>query len=155
MDTVMDLLDEKLRAGRSRPGAGCGPIGTTPDTTVREATRCMNDHGIGALIVMRDRRLAGIFTERDVLRRIVAESRSPDTTRVGEVMTVDVICCSPACAIDDVAEQMWRHRVRHVPVIDAGGDVVGMVSIGDVNVHRHAQCELALHHMEQYVHGRT
>ena len=128
---------------------------TAPDTTVREATRCMNDHGIGALIVMRDRRLAGIFTERDVLRRIVAESRSPDTTRVGEVMTVDVICCSPACAIDDVAEQMWRHRVRHVPVIDAGGDVVGMVSIGDVNVHRHAQCELALHHMEQYVLGRT
>jgi len=155
MHTVMDLLEEKSRAGRTRPGAGCGPICTTPDATVREATQRMNDHGIGSLVVLRDRRLAGIFTERDVLRRVVAESRSPDTTRVGEVMTVDVICCSPAAGIDEVAEQMWRHRVRHVPVLDGDGDVVGMVSIGDVNVHRHAQCELALHHMEQYVHGRT
>ncbi|MFM7107116.1 MAG: CBS domain-containing protein, partial [Planctomycetaceae bacterium] len=102
MDTVEILLDEKARAGRVRPGAGCGPIVTSPEATVREATRRMNDQGIGALIVMRNRRLAGIFTERDVLRRVVAESRSPDTTLVGEVMTLNVLCCSPDSSIDDV-----------------------------------------------------
>jgi len=155
MECVMDLLDEKVRAGRSRPGAGCGPIVTTPDTTVREATRRMNDQSIGSLIVMRNHRLAGIFTERDVLRRVVAEARSPDTTLVGEVMTRTVLCCSPESGIDQVADQMRLHRVRHVPVVDGDGEVVGMVSIGDVNAHRHARCEMALHQMEQYVHGRA
>lgn len=155
METVFDLLEEKMRAGRGRPGEGCGPISTTLDATVLEATRRMNDHGIGSLVVMRGRRLVGIFTERDVLRRVVAQSRSPDTTLVVEVMTTEVLCCSPGCGIDEVAGRMHEHRIRHMPVLDADGDVVGMVSIGDVNAHRRARCEFALHHMEQYLHGRA
>ncbi len=155
METVFDLLDEKMRAGRSRPGAGCDLVATTPEATVREATRLMNEHGIGSVIVMNGRELAGIFTERDVLRRVVVESRSPDATLVREVMTANVLFCSLEATIDDVADQMRRHRVRHVPVLDADREVVGMVSIGDVNAHRHACCERTLYHMEQYLHGRA
>ena len=93
MNTVMDLLHSKPRR----------VICTSPDATVRQATRLINDHGIGALLVTNDGRIRGIFTERDVLRRIVADGRSPDDTQVGEVMTADVVCCGPDTSIEEVA----------------------------------------------------
>jgi len=141
MDTVSDLLHAK----------GPGYVGVSSETSVREAAHVMNRHGIGSVIVLDHGRLAGIFTERDVLRRVVAESRHPESTHVGDVMTVDVICCSPSMAADDVAELMRARRVRHLPVVDDDGIVIGLVSIGDVNAHRFASCEVALHQVQDYV----
>lgn len=146
MDTVLDLVHAK-----PRPGV----VAIGPAASVREATLLMNEHGIGSLLVTDDRRLVGIFTERDVLRRVVAESRSPDETPVAEVMTRDVLCCGPATGIDEVAELMRRRRVRHVPVVDADDAVVGLVSIGDVNAHRFACCETALHQVQDYILRRS
>jgi CBS domain-containing protein len=80
MDTVLDLLHLKDRR----------VVVTSAAATVRQATRLMNDHAIGSLLVTAGSRLTGIFTERDVLRRVDAEGRSPDSTTVGEVMTGDV-----------------------------------------------------------------
>lgn len=155
MTLVCDLLHDKTRCGGTRPGTGGDVVSTTPDTIVREATMLMNDRCIGSLLVIQGRHLVGIFTERDVLRRVVAESRSPDTTRVGDVMTVSVVCCAPESSVDDVADLMRQHRVRHVPVVDAHDEVVGIVSIGDVNARRFASCELALQQMEEYVYRRA
>ena len=85
METIRDLLQEK----------GHRPLCVTlPGSSVLEATRLMNAERIGAVLVVHDRRLAGIFTERDVLRRVVADGRVPDLTPVAEVMTADVLCWS-------------------------------------------------------------
>jgi CBS domain-containing protein len=146
MDSIREML-----AAKSLPGV----VVTTPRATVREATTLMNDHGIGSLLVISEKRLVGIFTERDVLRRVVAEGRSPDVTPVGEVMTGDVLCCGPQAGVDEVADLMRRHRVRHVPVIDADDEVLGLVSIGDINAWRFASCETVLHQMEEYLYRRA
>jgi CBS domain-containing protein len=145
MDTVSELLAAKPRR----------VIGTSASASVREATRLMNEHGIGSLLVIAGGRLEGIFTERDVLRRVVAEGRSPDATSVGEVMTRDLICCSPGDAVDELADVMRVRRVRHVPVVDAGDRVVGLVSIGDVNAHRFAACATELVQVRDYILGRV
>ena len=146
METVLDLLHAKSLRGL---------VAVPPEATVWEATALMNDQGIGSVLVVRGRRLVGIFTERDVLRRIVGESRSPADTPVADVMTADVICCGQEMGIDEIAELMRSHRVRHLPVLDADGDVIGVVSIGDVNAHRFACCETALHQVEDYIHRRA
>lgn len=145
MDTVCDLLHAKT----------CRTIGTSPDATVRQATQLMNDHGIGSLLVTSGVRLLGIFTERDVLRRIVAEGRSPDETRVGEVMTTGVFCCSPDASIEAVADIMRCRRVRHVPVVDADRAVVGLVSIGDINARRFNACASELVQVRDYIMGQA
>jgi CBS domain-containing protein len=148
-DTLMETVHVLLNAKPWKV------IATSAAASVREATRLMNDHGIGALMVLAGGRLQGIFTERDVLRRVVAEARSPDTTSVGEVMTRDVICCSPDDSVEEVADVMRHRRVRHVPVVDAAGRVMGLVSIGDVNARRFAACETELVQVRDYILGRA
>jgi CBS domain-containing protein len=100
-------------------------------------------------------KLVGMFTERDVLRRVVAEMRRPEETLVADVMTAEVLCCAPETSIDEVSEVMRRQRVRHLPVVDGEGLVVGIVSIGDVNAQRFSSCEVALHQVEEYIHRRA
>ena len=75
---------------------------TTPGTTVLMATQKMNQYKLGALIVMQGNEVAGIFTERDVLRRVVAEQRDPSTTTVAEVMTTTVTTVKPDTDLDEV-----------------------------------------------------
>jgi CBS domain-containing protein len=146
METVMDIL----RFKGFRP-----PVATTPAASVLEATRLMNDERIGAVLVMHGGRVVGMFTERDVLRRVVAEMRRPEETLVAEVMTEEVLCCDVETPIDEVGEIMRRQRVRHLPVVDGDGLVVGLVSIGDVNAQRFTSCEIALHQVEDYIHRRA
>jgi len=145
METVLELLRERPRR----------LVTATARETVLEATQRMNDEGVGSVLVMEGRRLVGIFTERDVLRRVVGDLRPPERTLVAEVMTTDVVCCPPEASFDDLAEVMRRRRIRHVPVVDAEGDVVGLVSIGDVNACRFTRCEVALHQVEDYVWRRA
>jgi CBS domain-containing protein len=144
MDTILELLQLKARR----------VVTTSPPATVRQATRLMNDHAIGSLLITSGGRLLGIFTERDVLRRVVAEGRSPDSTTVGEVMTSDVVCCSPESSVEEVADLMRRRRVRHVPVLAGDDEVVGLVSIGDINAHRFAVCATELVQVREYIMGR-
>ncbi len=145
METVLELLRERPRRLVTASGRD----------TVLEATQRMNDEGVGSVLVMDGRRLVGIFTERDVLRRVVGEHRAPERTLVADVMTSDVVCCPPEASFDVLAELMRRRRIRHVPVVDAAGAVVGLVSIGDVNACRFSRCEVALHQVEDYVWRRA
>jgi len=145
MDSILDLLQSKPRQ----------VIATSPEATVRQATRLMNDHGIGSLLVTSGGRLVGIFTERDVLRRVVAEGRSPDATPVRDVMTHHVVCCGPADSVEEVADTMRRRRVRHVPVVGEFDSVVGLVSIGDINAHRFNACASELVQVRGYIMDRA
>lgn len=123
--------------------------------TVLEATKRMNQHKIGALVVMVDDQVAGIFTERDVLRRVVAEERAPATLAVGDVMSKELICCEPDTDLDDVASIMKQRRIRHIPVCGEGGKLLGMVSIGDVNAHYASTQEQTIHFLHDYIYGRA
>lgn len=146
MDTIGEVMRRKM---------GGEIVSVRPDMTVLAATQVMNEWSIGCVLVTRGARLLGIFTERDVLRRVVGESRDPRDTPVRDVMTIDVVCCTPENTVDEVAELMRRRRVRHLPVIDANEQVVGLVSIGDVNAFRYCACEVALHQVEDYLHRRS
>ena len=145
MPTVRDVIAAK------------GQSLTTIDShaSVLDATRKMNQHKIGALVVMEDGRVAGMFTERDVLTRVISEELPPAAVEVGMVMTREVICCAMNDDLDDVSAIMKTKRVRHVPVCDPDGTLHGMVSIGDVNAHYASNAAQTIHFLNDYIYGRV
>ena len=127
----------------------------SPDTTVFDAIVQMNQHKIGAVLVMKREQVVGIFTERDVLRRVIGEERPPRKVTVGEVMTKDIICCEPDTDLEDVATIMKTRKIRHIPVCDGDGKVHGMVSIGDLNAYHTTNQEAQIHFLSEYIYGRV
>jgi len=103
----------------------------TPDTTVTECVRQMNELKIGAMLVMEGERLAGIFTERDAMTRVLGGGLDPTRTPVAEVMSSDPVCVSPSTTLAEARALVTTKRIRHLPVVD-DGKVVGMVSSGDL-----------------------
>jgi CBS domain-containing protein len=103
----------------------------SPGATVVEAVRSMNEHGIGALLVLEGDAPVGIFTERDVLRRVLDAGRDPAATRVSEVMTEKLVCVGPGTTVEEAMAVITERRCRHLPVTE-GGKVLGMVSSGDL-----------------------
>ena len=102
-----------------------------PDSTVDAAVSEMNRQRIGSIIVQEAGRVVGIFTERDVLTRVVAAARDPKATTVREVMTTDFLFIGEATSVEDAMQMMTDKRVRHLPVLD-GEKLLGLISIGDV-----------------------
>jgi signal-transduction protein with cAMP-binding, CBS, and nucleotidyltransferase domain len=100
--------------------------------TVYDAIALMADKQIGALLVMENSRLLGMLSERDYARKVILRGRSSKETRVDEIMSSDPATITPDCPIDDAMRMMTESRVRHLPVVDAHGTVVGIVSIGDL-----------------------
>jgi CBS domain-containing protein len=145
MPTVEDVLAVK--------GSQVHTVG--PTATVLEAIRKMNQHKIGALLVMQGSHVAGIFTERDVLRRVVLSDRPLAELSVAEVMTSDVICVRPETDLDEVSQIMKTKKIRHVPVCDETGQLHGMVSIGDVNAYHASNQEATIHFLHEYIYGRA
>ncbi|MDW8263462.1 MAG: CBS domain-containing protein [Phycisphaerales bacterium] len=145
MYTAKDILREK----------GGGVYCTTPATTVLDAIHQMNRHKIGALVVMEQDQVVGIFTERDVLRRVIGEGRSPGETSVGEVMTRQVVCCRPDHELSEMAAIMQKQRIRHLPVVDESGHLHGLISIGDINACHASEQEQQIHFLNDYIFGRA
>ena len=145
MPTVQDVLAVK----------GTSVHSIEPSATVLAATQKMNAHKLGALLVMQEGQVAGIFTERDVLRRVVAEQRDPSTCTVAEVMTSDVICCHPDDDLEEISAVMQQKRVRHIPVCDHNGRMLGMISIGDVNAYHATNQEAHINFLSEYIYGRV
>lgn len=142
MGTVNDIL--------SRKGAAVHAVEATAD--VLAAARVMNEHKIGSLTVNLDGRMVGILTERDILTRVVAEHRDPASTKVGEVMTREVLTCRPTTRLNEARKVMREKRIRHLPVV-TDGEVVGMVSIGDLNHAEHGILVETIQSMEMYIAG--
>ena len=128
---------------------------TGPAATVLQAALMMNEHRIGSLVVVEGARVVGILTERDVLQRVVAGRRDPQTTRVADVMTTEVVCCSPETTVDEARGAMRDRRIRHLPVADADGRLLGLISIGDLNAQLQAAQEQTLFLLHEYIHGRA
>ena len=115
----------------------------------------MNRHQIGSLVVVEGGRVVGIFTERDVLRRVVAAEKQPSKITVGEVMTREVMCCSPDADMEEVRELLRTRRIRHLPVSDPRGGLLGLVSIGDVNAFYASQQNRNIEMLHSYIYGRA
>jgi len=108
------------------------PVTVRPDDTVWDAVVKMDELGIGALPVVDDEgRLVGIFTERDLLRRVVAKRRDPERTLIREVMTPDPVYATPDDTLEDAKRLMARVKSRHLPIVE-GGRLVGIISIRDI-----------------------
>jgi CBS domain-containing protein len=145
MVTVRDILTHK----------GSQVLTIHRDASVLEAALLMNQHRVGSVVVTEDSRIAGIFTERDILRRIVAERRDPATTRVADVMTAEVVCCTPETALEEARGAMKHRRIRHLPVADGDGRLLGLVSIGDLNAHQATSQEQTIYLLHEYLYGRV
>ncbi len=122
----------------------------SPGATALEAARLMDEYGIGALVVLDGQSVVGIFTERDLMRRVVVLERDPATVIVSAVMTGQVYCCSSDTSTDELRNLMREKRIRHVPVVD-DGRLVGMLSIGDLNVARDRTQEETILFLEQFM----
>ena len=160
MTLIKDLLAQK----------GTQVLTVSDTLTVLEATQKMNEHKIGALLVLQSQagqaapesdaandapRMVGMFTERDVLRRVVAAMRDPARTTVAEVMTTEVVICTPNTPVEEAALLMKDQRVRHLPVLDENGVLRGLISLGDINAHHVRDQELTIHTLHEYIHGRV
>ncbi len=103
----------------------------TPNVNVRDAAQQMTERNIGAAAVVDSGRLAGIFTERDLMSRVVAKGLDPNDTTVGVVMSTELVVANPRENVDSALQKMQAIRARHLPVVD-DGKLVGMISIRDL-----------------------
>ena len=123
----------------------------SPDTSVLDASRIMNDQHIGSLVVVgAEGGLVGIVTERDFLRRVIAEKCDPEQTRVSEIMTRAILTCTPDTKLDVVRATMRERRVRHMPIIESDR-LVGMISIGDLNFAESQALTEQVEQLEMYI----
>jgi CBS domain-containing protein len=128
-------------------------VSVSPDATVQAAAETMNQVRVGAVVVLDGDRLVGMFTERDVLTRVVAAGRDPAQTPVKDVMSTPVHQCSPDTPLAECEWMMSNKRFRHAPVVDQG-KVVGVISSGDLMANTLAFQEQMLEYLNEYLFGR-
>ncbi len=158
-DAALHRLRSKLAAMNtpialllSRKGSAVYSVAAT--ATVSDAVRVMNQHKVGSILVMSGGELSGIFTERDVLTRVIAAGRVPTTTAIAEVMTQNPVTVGPHATVEDVMTLISEKRCRHLPVLEEGGNrVIGMISIGDVLRWLVESHRAEADHLRTYVHG--
>jgi len=119
-------------------------ISTGPEESVASGARRMAEHRIGALLVVEDGRLVGIFSERDLLKRVVAEGRDPQTTKIGDVCSTNVATVSESADPATCARLIRDRGFRHLPVVDDDGSPVGILSARDFLQHIADELEVLL-----------
>jgi len=140
--TVRQILEQK----------GTGVHSVEPSISVFEALSIMAKHDIGAVLVIENNRLAGIFTERDYARKIALKGLSSKDVKVGDLMTANLCTVTPSQTVDDVMNIMTQNRFRHLPVVDHG-KIAGIVTIGDVVKSIIVQQEETISHLSNYIAG--
>ncbi len=142
MHNVRQILDKK----------GGDIWSVEPGDLVIDAVRRMAEYRIGAMLVMRDGQMVGMFSERDYARKVILAGRSSRETRVEEVMTAPVITLDPRATAEEGLALMTRKRIRHLPVVDQGA-LIGLVSIGDLVNAVIGDQRLLIEQLEMYVRG--
>lgn len=141
------LIGEVLR----RKGSDVATV--APEATISEVLELLARHGVGALVVSSDgSTVAGIISERDVVRALAADGRDVVDRSAAEVMTREVVTCSETATIDQLMDEMTERRFRHVPVTE-DGRLVGIVSIGDVVNARVRTLETETRQLTNYISG--
>lgn len=123
-----------------------------PDSTVFDAIRLMAEKNIGALPVLADGRIVGIFTERDYTRKVALMGKTSKEARVREVISREILTVTPDDSVEDAMRLMTENRVRHLPVVE-GLNLVGIISIGDLVNWIISTQNAAIEQMEQYIAG--
>jgi CBS domain-containing protein len=118
------------------------PVILPPDASLISAAGTMRRYGIGDVLVAEDGRLVGLVTDRDIVVRAVAVARDPDVTTIAEICSVDLVTVSPDDDAEAAVALMREHAIRRIPVVDSG-EVVGVVSIGDLAIERDPGSALA------------
>ncbi|SRR6266498_1414764 len=141
MNQVSEILGEKGRE----------VLEIEADASVLEAVKRMVEANIGSLLVRDDGEVAGIVTERDYLRSVALEGPTNERVTVREIMSSPLIVVSPETTIDECMALMTDRRIRHVPVVGEDGDVVGIVSIGDVVKFKSKQQSFEIRYLTDYI----
>ena len=124
------------------------------DATVMEAAKIMSDRRIGSLVVGRREKVVGIFTERDVLNRVVARHLDPQTTFIKDVMTTPVAFCQPTTKLAECRNVMTEKRIRHLPVIQ-NNRLLGMISSGDILALEFGEQQQTIEYLHEYLYDGT
>lgn len=142
MKLVKHILDAK----------GRGVISIEPESSVLDAIKLMAEKGIGSLVVMQDGALKGIVTERDYARKVIIKGRASESTPVSDIMTAKVMTTAPETTVDKCMALMTEKKCRHLPVVEEG-NVVAMISIGDLVQAIINDQQEEIQHLEQYIAG--
>jgi CBS domain-containing protein len=124
-----------------------------PAASVYEAIHLLAEKQIGALLVMENDQLVGIFSERDYARQIILMNRSSESTKVQDIMTKEVLRVQPNAEIEDCMSLMTEKRIRHLPVVE-DDKVIGMISIGDLVRAVIAEQQSTINNLEKYISGQ-
>ncbi len=143
MNQLSEILDEK----------GADVLQIEADASVFEAVKRMVEANVGSLLVTERGEITGIVTERDYLRRVALEGRTDKDTAVGEIMSSPLVVVTPQTTIDECMAVMTDQRIRHLPVVD-GGEVVGVVSIGDVVKFKAKKQSFEIQYLTDYITSR-
>jgi len=127
------------------------PLSVAPDDSVFSALELMAKNDIGAVLVMRDGQLAGIFSERDYARKVILLGKSSKEIAVKEIMTEKVLYALPEQTVDQAMALMTDKHIRHLPVLDANKKVLGMVSIRDLLADTISEQSFLIQQLEQYI----
>lgn len=141
MATVKNILDSKGRLVWH----------ATPGTPAIDALKILKDRKIGALVVLDGSQIVGIFSERDFARRVVACADCDTTSPLRDFMTTTVIGVKESESIENCMTLMVNKHIRHLPVVDDGGSLVGMISIGDVVKQLVVEREDSIKYLEDYI----
>ena len=143
MGKVKDILKTK----------GTAIFAVEPTIMVYRAIEVMCEKNIGGLLIVEDGNLVGIFTERDYARKLILKGKSSKDTPIRDLMTANLVTVSPDTTIDDCMRVMVGRKIRHLPVLDEG-QLVGLISIGDVVRHVIEEQKTIIEHLEQYITGQ-
>ncbi len=124
----------------------------SPDASVYTGLELMAEHNIGALLVLNENRLVGIFSERDYARSVILKGKSSKQTLVADVMVSNVVYVTPLDTVDNCMALMTEKRVRHLPVLE-DEKLIGLVSIGDVVKQIISEQEVKIRELENYIQG--
>jgi CBS domain-containing protein len=138
----------EILAGKSRD-----LISIDADATVFDAVKKMVDANVGAVLVTGGSGIEGIFTERDYLKRIAVEGRTSRDTKVRDVMSSPVIVVTPQTSVEETMAIMSDRKIRHVPVVE-GGELAGMISIGDLVQFQSKQQSFQIQYLTEYISAR-
>ena len=127
-------------------------IWVKPTCSVREAARAMYDMDVGAVVVMEEGKLRGIFTERDYTRKVMLRGKKSADTKVSEIMSSKLSVTHPNEGVEECLRLMTDNRIRHLPVLE-GEKVIGVISIGDLVKHVISCQSATIAHLESYIAG--
>ena len=131
---------------------GDAVVSVSPDTIIFDALSLMSKFNVGAVLVMDNDKLVGVFTERDYARKIILKGRTSLDTSVSEIMSDELITVHPEESIAECMVLMSDKRVRHLPVVQ-NGKLIGIISIGDVVKYIIEEQEVVIEHFKMYISG--